>query len=143
MLRSTLLAALLLSPPAAAQYRMTAVVQDEYTDVLDLYTPLYREIMTATVDDLDEGGRNEYGYTLVRGATYRFFAVCDDDCSDIDLVVYDGQYNRVTADFGSSDRPVVTFTVPQNAGNTRYTVAVRMAACDYDPCQFAVGHLRR
>lgn len=144
MLRPILLAAALtLAAPAIADHLMTPTVQGEYDDLLGEFTPPYRVILSPTVDDLEEGGRSEYEYTLTRGATYRFFGVCDEDCDDLDLVVYDAQGNRVASDFGSDDRPVVNFTVPRRASAADYTVAVRMASCEYNPCQFAVGHLRR
>ena len=144
MFRPILLAAALtLAAPAIADHLMTPIVQDEYDDMLGEFTPAYRVILSPTVDELDDGGRGQYEYTLTRGATYRFFGVCDEDCDDLDLVVYDARGNRVASDFAMNDRPVVNFTVPRGTSATDYTVEVRMASCSYEPCQFAVGHLRR
>lgn len=145
MLRHALLVAALslFTPAVALDDDMHSVVQDEYDDMIYGSTPPFREILSPTVDDLDDGGRTTYSYTLVRGATYRFFGVCDEDCEDLDLVVYDGQNRRIAADFGMNDRPTVDFTVPRDSRNTRYTLAVVMSSCDAGPCQFAVGHLRR
>ncbi|WP_216327455.1 hypothetical protein [Deinococcus aestuarii] len=145
MFRTVLLAAVALAatPFAHADDFMGSVVQDEYDNMLDEHTPPYREILSSTVGDLEDSGRATYRYTLVRGRTYRFFGVCDADCRDLDLVVYDANNTRVASDFAMNDRPTVDFTVPSNARSTSYTLAVIMASCENDPCQFALGHLRR
>ena len=145
MLRPLLLTAIVLAaaPAASATHGMGSVIQAEYDDMFNDQPSAYFEVLSPTVNDLEEGGRTTYEYTLNRGATYRFFGVCDEDCEDLDLVVYDAQDNRVAADFSSNDRPMVTFTVPNTASSTRYRLAVLMSTCDYAPCQFAIGHLRR
>jgi hypothetical protein len=59
--------------------------------------------------------------------------VCDNDCDDVDLLVYDDADDEVVSDFEPDDYPVVTFS----AGATgSWSVEVRMPGCSADTCIF-------
>lgn len=49
-------------------------------------------------------------FMLTRNQTYFFTAVCYDDCTDIDLYVYDNNDDVVGLDNEGDDHPVVGFT---------------------------------
>jgi hypothetical protein len=62
-------------------------------------------------------------------------ALCDGDCSDIDLVLYDDDGDKVDEDTQLDDYPVVSVSPSKNAV---YTLVVRMAGCSSEPCRYAV-----
>lgn len=71
---------------------------------------------------------------LGRGA-YIATAVCDDDCTDIDLVVADSEMNELGSDFKLDALPVVQFTAPRRGD---YTIGVSMESCATDVCLYAI-----
>lgn len=90
--------------------------------------------------DLDEGyGRNHY-FTLLQGWEYRVVAVCDDDCDDLDLALYDGSERRVDIDDSSDDWPLVG-TSPRLS--EQYRLRVDMAGCTLEPCGYSLAVLAR
>jgi len=68
---------------------------------------------------------------LRRGATYRVLAVCDNDCSDVDMEVFDAQGGFVGRDVATSDNPYVEFA--PSADGPAY-VRIWLAACESEPC---------
>lgn len=69
------------------------------------------------------------------GQTITFIAVCDIDCTDIDLAVYDGSGDIIVKDIALDDRPEVEFDVITPG---IFQVGVYMASCSREPCAFAV-----
>ena len=63
-------------------------------------------------------------------------AVCDQDCGDVDLRLFDPYGNEVDSDVGTDDWPIVSIT-PQFKGT--YQVRVVMARCSDHPCYYGVG----
>ncbi|MGC1525491.1 MAG: hypothetical protein WA783_05525, partial [Phormidesmis sp.] len=74
------------------------------------------------------------------GVTYSLVGVCDEDCSDLDIVLYDDNGNIVASDLQPDDFPVVTVTPRWNA---QFTINVRMVSCSIAPCRFGVGAFGR
>jgi hypothetical protein len=98
---------------------------DGYTQTHDLY-----------LSRLDDGDDETVTFDLNRGTTYMIMGVCDNDCSDLDLVLYDGDGDEVDSDLELDDVPIVS--VSTGRADT-YRVEVRMADCDSEPCRFGVG----
>ena len=73
--------------------------------------------------------------TVRLGGSSQFVGLCDNDCSDIDLVVYDANGKKVAEDVEDDDYPVVSIS-PN--GNAVYTLVVQMIKCSADPCRYAV-----
>ena len=91
------------------------------------------EVYTGSLDaDSDE----DYWVTVQGGQEYAFLGVCDIDCSDIDLYVYDEKGGEVGSDATADDVPVVHVS-PRT--RTSYRVRVDMFDCDVEPCFYAVG----
>ncbi len=65
-------------------------------------------------------------------------AVCDNDCSDVDLVVYDMAGNTLDEDLLVDDAPVVEFFGPG-----RYEFEVRMVDCSTPTCGYALRVYRK
>ena len=85
---------------------------------------------------LRERGRDAVRVQLQGGRAYAIAATCDEDCSDVDLELFDPSGNLVSRDLAADDRPVVTAT-PRWSGT--YRVRLTMANCRNEPCRYAVG----
>jgi hypothetical protein len=70
------------------------------------------------------------------GTSYAFMGVCDEDCHDIDLRLYDPDGDEVASDVRNDDWPIVTIT-PSFTGTYRLRIA--MASCSNDPCYYGIG----
>jgi hypothetical protein len=83
-------------------------------------------------DDADES----FNITLHSGTTYTLVAVCDNDCTDVDLVLYDADGDQVDSDVGTNDVPSIRVTPSETQ---RYRVKVVMATCKTNPCWYGIG----
>lgn len=70
------------------------------------------------------------------GHEYAMVGVCDEDCSDIDLRLFNEAGFEVDADVKTDDYPVVSVRPSVTA---RYRVKVVMATCATSPCFYGVG----
>lgn len=77
-----------------------------------------------------------YYFTLNRGRNYKIYAVCDGDCGDIDLCLYDEYGNKISCDKTTDDKPLVTVR-PKWTG--RFRLWVNMYDCSWNPCRFGIA----
>jgi hypothetical protein len=70
------------------------------------------------------------------GTQYAISGACDNDCSDLDFVLYDPAGNQVDDDVQTDDYPLVA-TTPRRSGT--YRLKVVMAACSVEPCRYGVA----
>lgn len=77
---------------------------------------------------------------LDAGVQYAITAVCDIDCTDIDLVVLNRFDTRIGADVETDDRPVV---VVQPTETARFQVRASMVSCFDEPCAYGIGVFSR
>jgi hypothetical protein len=85
---------------------------------------------------LGNGGDENITLTLRQGMTYAIVGVCDNDCRDVDLRLYDDNGNLVTSDVQTGDIPVLK-VAPRWTG--RYQIKVVMARCSNAPCHYGVA----
>lgn len=85
---------------------------------------------------LDHQRYIDYTATLSKGVNYAIVAVCDQDCLDVDLALYDGDGELVTQDESEDDVPVVEFKVTRGGD---FTLRVTMYHCEENPCYYGVG----
>jgi hypothetical protein len=85
---------------------------------------------------LDEGETETVTLSLDVGVEYQIMGACDNDCSDVDLTLYDGAGNEIDQDLQLDDYPIVAVT-PRRGGNFR--VVVSMADCSAEPCRYGIG----
>lgn len=86
--------------------------------------------------DLVAGGsRKSLRVTLEAGQSYRVIGKCDNDCSDLDLRLYDENDNLVTSDVETDDQPIVSVTPRRTA---TFRVEVAMATCSTSLCGWGV-----
>lgn len=73
---------------------------------------------------------------LYAGYDYRVLGVCDRDCADLDLVLYDSAGRQVSQDTTTSSQPVVA---AQPTYNDTFTIQVQMYNCTVAPCYYALA----
>jgi hypothetical protein len=88
------------------------------------------------VGSLRTGGTSNHTLQLVAGTSYQIIGVCDNDCSDFDLRLFDPSGNEVDSDLLTDDTPIVDVT-PSRTGT--YTVRAIMTACSAQPCRYGIG----
>jgi hypothetical protein len=76
-----------------------------------------------------------YPLTLAAGHAYAVVGLCDQDCHDLDLRLFDPDGTEVNADVEPDDSPVV-LVVPRRTGT--YQVRAYMAECRAQACTFGI-----
>lgn len=72
----------------------------------------------------------------VRGTSYTVVAVCDDDCSRLQLTLINENGSDVATDRRSGSLPTLRFTPDRDM---TYRVRVVMDACRWNPCWYGVA----
>jgi hypothetical protein len=67
---------------------------------------------------------------------YVISAVCDNDCSDIDMVISNDKGREEASDTESDDTPVLEFS-PKKSGS--YKITIKMYECSTNPCYYGIG----
>jgi hypothetical protein len=70
------------------------------------------------------------------GYEYQIVGVCDQDCLDLDLRLFDGNGGLIVEDIGGNNQPNVGVT-PTSTG--MFTIQARMYECTVAPCYYAVA----
>ena len=88
------------------------------------------------VGSLRTGASTNHGVQLTAGMSYQIIGVCDNDCSDFDLRLFDPRGREVDSDVLTDDTPVVEVS-PSVSGT--YTVRAIMTSCSDQPCRYGIG----
>ena len=144
MLRAVALLALLASVPTAlsAQIEVLDPFQRTVYQQLRHYEEEFEvQEMTHAVylSQLNNESTETVTVDLEAGVNYLILGVCDEDCSDLDLELFQGT-TLVDEDMASDDYPVVT--VDPTASRT-YRLRVTMAACSETPCRYGIAVYER
>jgi hypothetical protein len=118
---------------------------EQVLGILEAFSGLAEERgYTDTGDDwvsaLDESESEDQFVKLGGGADYALVAVCDEDCGDMDLAIYDPSGNLVAEDTETDAVPVLEIT---GARSGEYRIEVRMYQCSSEPCFYAMGLFKR
>ena len=73
---------------------------------------------------------------LHAGVSYAITGVCDEDCGDLDIKLYDENLHLIDSDMDDDDHPVVKVS-PRWTGN--YLVEIIMSNCRNSPCRYGIG----
>ena len=92
------------------------------------------------IGDLGHESYEDITVNLRKGVTYVIVGVCDEDCSDFDLRLYDENGNLIAKDTKRDSTPVVAVTPSWNA---RFTVRSIMVRCSNAPCRYGIGFFGR
>lgn len=88
------------------------------------------------IDKMDDGEEDSFSFTLKKGMEYKIISVCDADCSDIDLVLYDENDKKISSDFKDDGLPIVE-VAPKWTGE--FTLKVKMFSCKTNPCYYGIS----
>ena len=80
---------------------------------------------------LNGGARESMMINLTGGTRYALVGVCDNDCTDVDLRIWDPSGTKLAEDILVDDTPVLEFTATTTG---QYRVSVEMATCSTNPC---------
>lgn len=128
-------AAMAVAGLANAQERTIAdSVRDMVADRSDEGETLVGEIL---IGEIAEGDSLDYTFRIDPSKKYWVYGACDDDCSDIDMIVSDAAGLEVDDDIEIDDAPILLIA-PGSAGD-RITVTIGMATCETDVCVTGVG----
>ena len=75
-------------------------------------------------------------FRLRRGVRYALVGVCDQDCGDLDLRLFDPGDREIGKDVEKDDVPVVELVADKSG---EYTLKVEMAECSDNPCAYGVA----
>lgn len=132
-------AATMLVAAAAPAVAQTGEFRQQLIDQLEFARELAKDAGLDVVagpffGGLAEGATETYTISVVEGKNYLIGGVCDTDCSDLDIRIYNTGGDLIGEDTLDDDVPVVEL-VPTNSG--RVKVEVTMHACSSEPCFFA------
>lgn len=123
--------------PASAQSRQIVVNQ------IDHATSVFRgesysasptsSLRTPTIGLLEGGSRAYLEVSLQAGREYMISGFCDEDCSDLDLVLRTETGEVLANDEDMDDVPILRLT-PSTSG--RYLLGISMIDCETDLCYF-------
>jgi hypothetical protein len=133
----TLLVCLAIPDQTVAQEEWVTVVNDQ----LDAAGEVWSNDGFTLVRDphkgyLENEKKERISFTLRGGVSYRFLGVCDNDCDDLDLTLYDPRGKTVAQDVATDDYPVLEIT-PEETGV--YQVEIHMVNCSISPCYYGLG----
>ena len=92
------------------------------------------------INSLAHRRSNNITINLRAGKPYAIVGVCDRDCQDLDIALYDSAGNRIASDFKNDDTPTIIVN-PNRSG--AYRIRVNMANCNTNPCYYGVGAFGR
>lgn len=96
----------------------------------------YASTHSYKIDKLNQNREEVFSLRLRQGHEYLLASVCDTDCSDIDIKVYDENGNQIAQDTQVDDMPVVRVR-PRWSGPFR--IRVKMYSCTDNPCYYGIG----
>ncbi len=85
---------------------------------------------------LAQGQVTDLPVQMNAGFDFRVLGVCDRDCNDLDLTLYDANGQVITQDTTTTSQPFIGVQPPYN-GN--FVVRVNMFNCSVAPCYYAVA----
>ncbi len=88
------------------------------------------------ISTLEQSSSEKVTVTLTAGLEYQFLGVCDNDCSDLDLTLYDPSGDAVATDVELDDTPILLYT-PIRSGN--FQIEISMVSCEISPCFYGFG----
>ena len=84
---------------------------------------------------LNGGTRERFELRLRGGTRVGAIAVCDSDCSNLDLALHDAGGRSLAEDVEDDAVPILIATIPADGS---YSLEVRMVDCAAEPCRFGV-----
>jgi hypothetical protein len=92
------------------------------------------------VGALEEEGAEQFRFEFLRYREYLIKGICDSDCGDMDLYLYDRGDGLVDSDTLPDADPLISLG-PGHDG--MYTIRATMPGCSVEPCYYAVQVFQR
>ena len=96
----------------------------------------YEAVYDIEFGALDDDEKTSFRFPLVGGSDYRLVAVCDANCADVDLLMYDGQGIEVARDVPGERTGFVNLSP---ARSDAFRAEIWMYACRSGPCHIGFG----
>ena len=85
---------------------------------------------------LNTSEASSFKTTLIQGTSYAIVAVCDDDCSRLQLTLLSPSGSDLAKERNSESLPTLHFTAQATAV---YGIRVVMEGCRWNPCWYAIA----
>jgi len=125
---------------ASAQNQYEQQVLTQLDQVGASFTEIGYDIVVRKGDSLKDGETKRYTVNLTSGTTYSLVGVCDVDCSDLDLTLFDDNNNLIVEDTMVDDAPVIEFEALETG---QFSLDVKMYDCSEDICYYGVALFER
>lgn len=134
----SVLALLAIAPgQLAAQSQWEQQVLEQIRTAGELFTSEgFGQVGETRTGSLNDETSEDFYLTLEGGASYILVGVCDNDCPDIDLALFDQAGNEIDSDYEDDAVPMVEISP---AGTGSYRIHVYMASCKSEPCFYGVA----
>ncbi len=135
------IAGLLVLAVGQAQAQYLEDIHNRLQDLLETYeSDGYGKAVDDHTGSLEASTRETLTLSLQAGVDYKMVAVCDEDCSDIDLRLRDPNGNEIDEDVLTDALPILNATASRSGS---YSLDVIMVTCSVEPCFYGVGVYRR
>lgn len=124
------------SPPSGAGAPQSVILAQLQQAQMALSQQGFQVVGQAFSGSLAQGQTWNVPAELYVGVEYRVLGVCDADCGDLDLILYDGAGAMLTQDTTVSSQPMVA---AQPGYNGNYVIQVQMYNCRAAPCYYALA----
>lgn len=95
----------------------------------------FEPLLGPEIDALAPDEVMSYELEMERGVSYMIVGVCDADCDDLDLALYDDRGAEIAVDFELDDVPVLVFDATRTG---LWELEVSMPGCAADTCVFGI-----
>jgi hypothetical protein len=125
------------APAAAQQGNWEAQVRNQIVEAAKrLENQGLSMVQPIRTGSLNQDATQAITLSLEIGREYHILGACDNDCTDVDLALFDASGRQVSIDAAEDDYPVVSVSPPRSG---TYRVVVSMAKCSSEPCRYGVG----
>lgn len=117
-----------------------AQVEAQLAGIRDEIGGEFEAVSDIMVGELEQGGVGEFTIEAEEGVEYFFMGVCDADCGDLDMALFDENDNEMVTDIEQDDYPYLHFGAERSGV---WTIRVLMANCSTATCLYgAQGYAR-
>ncbi len=121
---------------AIGQQRWARQVQERVQRAITAVGPSSRLPVVKRSGMLNTDEAASFQTTLLERTSYAIVAVCDDDCSRLQLTLLTPSGSEIAKERNSESLPTLHFTAETT---TPYGVRVVMEGCRWNPCWYAVA----
>jgi hypothetical protein len=133
---TVLMALAVLGTPAFAQQRWERQVQERVQRATEAVATSSPAAVVSRSGMLNTDEAASFQATLVQGTSYAIIAVCDDDCSRLQLTLLSPTGSDIAKERNSESLPTIRFTAETTAV---YGIRVVMEGCRWNPCWYAIA----